>query len=102
MGKWHFPRTVSVINQKKYESSVSNDYLYIYNNAPTVCGWCVQMCVFVFQFLRPRELSGRELVKVLLLTVALCCLVISAALINVCLHLTQRLPNGAVTLIMVV
>lgn len=58
------------------------------------------MCVF--QFLRPREVSGRELVKVLLLTVGLCWLVISAALINVCLHLTQRLPDGAVALVMVV
>lgn len=60
----------------------------------------VQMCVS--QFLRPREVSGRELVKVLLLTVGLPCLLISTALINVCLHLTQRLPHGTVALIMVV
>lgn len=59
--------------------------------------------VWVFlQCLSPREASGRELVKVLLLTVGLCCLLISTALINVCLYLTQRLPDGTVALIMVV
>lgn len=62
--------------------------------------WLV-WCVF-FNFSALGSFSGRKLVKVLLLTVGLCWLVISTALINVCSHLTQRLPDGAVALIMVV
>lgn len=39
---------------------------------------------------------------VCVLRVALCCLVISNAIINVSLHLAQRVPDGAVALIVAV